>query len=212
MAEHIVKPLGHLAQDLTGKRFSRLFVQHYAGYRDGNQTMWSCLCDCGAVKDISGNSLKRGMTLSCGCLNRELSKQRATSHGMARSKLYSSWRNMVSRCIYPTHNAYQHYGGRGIKVCSAWRKFDGFYSDMGSTWKVGLEIERIDNDGDYTKSNCRWATRQEQCSNTRQNHLIEFEGKVKTLTQWSRETGISIPCIRGRLRRGWDTARLFVAV
>jgi len=94
MAEHIVKPLGHLAQDLTGKRFSRLFVQRYAGYRDGKQTMWSCLCDCGAVKDISGNSLKRGMTLSCGCLNRELSKRRATSHGMARSKLYSSWRNL----------------------------------------------------------------------------------------------------------------------
>lgn len=125
-------------------------------------------------------------------------------HGMSKTTEYTSWRSMIARCYYPKDTEWDNYGGRGIKVCDKWRNsFTAFYEDMGSKSK-GMTLERINTNGDYEPGNCRWATWREQANNKRTNRLITYEGKTKTVAQWSRETGIANINITDRLKRGWS--------
>ena len=107
---------------------------------------------------------------------------------------------MKQRCSNPKSRVYRHYGGRGIAVCEEWENsFEAFYRDMGPSYKEGLEIDRIDNDKDYSPSNCRWATRSENMRNTRRNRVY----KEKTIPEWAEATGIKGSVLAGRLRSGW---------
>lgn len=131
-------------------------------------------------------------------------------HGHATDKLgksreYLSWRAMMQRCRDPNSPAYPRYGGRGIKVCDRWLKFENFLADMGPR-PEGMTLDRWpDNDGNYEPNNCRWATRTEQASNTRGNHMITAAGRTQTLTAWARELGIDPAAIRYRIdRMGWS--------
>jgi hypothetical protein len=167
------------AADLTGMRFGRLLVLgRAANTPNGQQPRYHCKCDCGKSTISRGYSLRCGKTFSCGCLKTENARQRATTHGHAgsgragsRSGTYSSWQQMLQRCENPNTFAYHRYGGRGIKVCEYWHKFENFLADMGER-PPGKTIDRIDNDGDYTPQNCRWATRKEQ----QQHKLIDLAG------------------------------------
>lgn len=123
-------------------------------------------------------------------------------------KLYVIWGSMIQRCNDKNHHSYSRYGGRGILVQDSWLKFNAFSKDMKNSYKQGLTIERIDNESNYSKSNCCWATKKEQANNRRSNRIIEFNGNSKTLAQWSEELGIKRTTISQRLDYyGWSISK-----
>lgn len=154
------------------------------------------------------NALKQGLTTSCGCVRKEVH----TTHGRHGVGIYTTWASMKNRCLNPDNAHFHNYGGRGIKVDPKWLEFGGFFEDMGATWNKGLTIERLDVNGNYDKSNCVWATRQVQNSNTRRTVWIERNGERKTLTDWSRITGIKMCVLTARRFRGWSDADLFLPI
>src|ERR1700740_1627845 len=143
--------------DRIGQRYGRLVVLR-RGYRGPSvhNAYWVCLCDCGNETLVQACNLKYGIIRSCGCLNREVAKQKAT-HGHTRNgqttKAYRCWANMLQRCYNPDNGAYENYGGRGIKVCRRWHKFENFLADMGESPRR-LTLERKDNEKGYCKANC----------------------------------------------------------
>jgi hypothetical protein len=162
-------------RDLTNMRFGRLTVRWPAGLK-GSHVYWLCSCDCGKLKVICGYSLRNGDTTSCGCYRKEVTVSRNrkglwTTHGHSRGKgrtpEYIAWDCMIQRCTNPKHPNWKRYGGRGIKVCRRWMRFENFLADMGRRPQPHLSIDRRNNEKGYFKSNCRWATRKEQMNNTR---------------------------------------------
>lgn len=182
--------------DLTGRRFGRLVVLYETSERKGGNIVWHCRCDCGNEVDVGGHNLTSSRTTSCGCFQREYAAEAHTVHGMRRQgethPVYRTWYHMLQRCENPNSIGYQNYGGRGITVCGEWHdaeKFIGWAVLNG--WRKGLTLDRIDNDGNYEPSNCRWATRKEQAQNKRNNRFITFNGKTQTLAGWAEEIDIS---------------------
>ena len=159
---------------------------------------WECLCDCGQATVVLQSSLRNGLTMSCGCQQREGARQRFTTHGMSGTSEYHIWEAMIERCGNPNHAAYAAYGGRGIRVCEAWRTdFAAFFRAMGPR-PPGLTLERIDNDGHYEPGNVRWATRREQMQNRRGLHLVDG----LTLTAFAATHGVSYDRLRWHIRKG----------
>ena len=155
--------------DLTNKKFGKLEVIKYYGSNKNGRALWLCKCECGNMKVVVGNSLLNKATISCGCYNKEQARERRTKHSMSYSKLYKVWGGMKTRCYNKNFVYYRNYGGRGIKICDEWlTNFLLFYNwAINNGYEEGLTIDRINNDGDYEPSNCRWITRAEQNRNQR---------------------------------------------
>jgi hypothetical protein len=150
--------------DLAGKRFGRWIVLGYAG---GKHCKWCCICDCGTKADVRGADLRGGISKSCGCLQRELTGDRARIHGMCGTPEYRSWHSMKARCRYPCVNGFEYYGGRGIKPCDEWlSSFVAYFADTG-TRPPGCSLDRIDPNGNYEPGNVQWATPKQQAQNRR---------------------------------------------
>lgn len=196
--------------DLSGQKFGRLKVIQQVENDKHGKRKWLCKCNCENKNKIvvSSSDLRRSHTQSCGCLRKELLTSRSTQHGHSKigkvTKIYSVWSAMKQRCTNPRNKNYKDYGGRGIKVCERWLKFDNFNKDMGKDWKYRLTLERKKNWKGYYPGNCYWATWNQQQRNKRNNHLIHCFGKTQSLVEWSEETKISEDTIDQRLKRGWD--------
>ncbi len=191
--------MGKQRLELEGQRFGRLVAIRDAG-SNRKQRMWLCQCDCGKQIEVQASKLKSGWTRSCRCVTR------ARTHGLNDAPERSMWRDMMKRCSDPTHPGYHNYGGRGIKVCDAWHDFPTFYRDRCPRPSALHTLDRIDNDGDYSPENTRWATRKQQSNNRRDNHLITHEGLTLSVTAWSERLGISVGCIVKREKNGWKTS------
>lgn len=192
--------------DLTGIRFGRLTVVERRGSSKQGEPLWYCVCDCGNTNIVRAQSLKKGHTKSCGCLSAEMVACRHITHGKKGTRLYDVWKNMKKRCFNANSPNYKDYGGRGITVCEEWKDdFKSFYDwamDNGydeSALRGKFTIDRIDVNGNYEPSNCRWATAEEQNNNKRINRMLTYAGKTQTLEQWARETGINRQTIRNRI-------------
>lgn len=194
------------AHDLTGREFGRLVackVVRRVRWRD----QWLCKCSCGQEKVVGSNNLLNGSTQSCGCYRREVWREKLTTHGGSGSKLYKVWSSMRGRCDCPTDMGYKHYGGRGISVCREWASFAVFEQwAVANGYRAGLTIERIDNDGNYEPSNCRWATRKEQTRNRSSfNRMFSFRGKTACLAELAEDAGMKAGTVGYRINNlGWS--------
>lgn len=198
--------------DLVGTRFGRLVVSAYAGMTiDNKQSTWECTCDCGNKVTRRRDALLKGKgSQSCGCYMAEkieAKKQRKAEaskrwHGGNGTRLHTIWKRMKDRCSNENADNWQYYGARGIRVCDAWVHSFVAFRDwaMANGYTDDLSIDRIDYDGNYEPSNCRWATRGEQARNTRGNHVV----LGRCLAEWTEVMGFSKHTIKHRLKRGWS--------
>jgi hypothetical protein len=195
--------------DFIGRRFGRLVVISEAPpIKEGNDGRLRpavlCQCDCGAQKVVRIMSLKKGGCTSCGCFFREQASKRLFKHGLTHTRLFSIWESVLDRCYDHNSINYVNYGGRGIYICDEWKNdFLNFYNwAIANGYEDGLTIDRIDNDGNYVPSHCRWATYTQQARNRRNNHFLTFNGETKPIVEWSEKVGIRPDTIWHRLKSG----------
>jgi hypothetical protein len=190
--------------DMTGKRYGNLTTVRLIGPGARARDMrWLFACDCGAEFEAQGNEVRRGGITACReCAGRYRAIAKST-HGKTHSVEYAAWTAMKRRCNNASSYGFEHYGGRGGSVCKEWAEsFETFLRDMGRRPSELHSLDRIDPNGNYSKENCRWATHRQQANNKRTNRWITIDGVSRTLADWSRESGLSESCIRGRARRG----------
>ena len=199
--------------DLANQVFGKLTVIKKVGSDKWKSTLWLCECVCGNTTIVISSSLRSGNTKSCGCFRRELLSQRNTTHGYSKnkkSKIYRAWCQMFTRCNNINIPGYKNYGGRGIKICKQWSKFENFLKDMGEPPTKDHMLERIDNNRGYSKKNCKWGTRKEQNRNKRNIIMITFGGKTQCLKDWASELKINYYTLINRINRyNWSIEKAF---
>lgn len=181
-----------------GEKYGKLTVIGESEKKGGKRYV-HCVCECGNETVVRLTHIRSGTTVGCGCgVGRP-------KHRMTGSQEYKSWSHIKSRCLNTEDPAYKNYGGRGIKVHEEWiDDFQKFFEHVGPKPGPGYSVDRIDNDKGYVPGNVRWATQLEQCRNTRQNRMIEFEGKIQSLGAWADELMMSDRTLHTRLSRGWS--------
>lgn len=201
---------------LQGKVFGYLTVVADAGNTAEGKSRWLVRCICGREKILPAAIFYRKgnhpVSKSCGCLRRRLISEATSTHGMSKHPAYAIWRSMIDRCRLPTHQAWKNYGARGIKVCDRWASsFEGFWEDMGSSYRSGLTLERVDNSKGYQPGNCIWATYSQQGSNRRTNRRIHTPWGYLTVSEAARKSGIGHTTLLYRINTQVPKEHLFDA-
>ena len=199
MSENII---GNIYGKLTVKSFSHeLCVPSKRQLR--RYKYYNCVCSCGGKKIVMKECLCSGKTKSCGCLI-----GRNKKHGMSGTSIYKSWASMKDRCLNKKCKEYKYYGSRKITICDRWlESFENFYKDMGDRPK-GKTLDRRDNNDNYCKKNCRWATAKTQARNKRNTIFLEYRGEKKALISWAEELGVAVDCLKERYRLGWSVEEI----
>ena len=200
---------------MIGKKFNRLVVLKRVENDKYGNTKWLCECECGNKVEVLGIHLRSNHTRSCGCLQKEVLKNtnHYSKHNMTKTRIYKIWNGIKNRTnststLKDTH--YKNYSGRGIKICEEWEVFENFYKwsiDNGYTDK--LTIDRINTDGNYEPSNCRWVDMKTQNNNRRNNYLITYNNETHTMTEWNNILGFTTGLLKNRLNRGWSIQKAF---
>lgn len=192
-----------------GERYGKLTITEVLEQNAIRRWLVNCTCACGnkTVNMLYAN-LRSGNTTSCGCVQRARTSAASKKHGETGTPLWKTWTSMRQRCADRRTNEWNRYGGRGIQVCEEWWNSFIPFRDwaLASGYEPGLTIDRIDNDGDYTPNNCRWATQTQQARNRSSNVFVEFAGERKTIADWAEDprSKVSSSVLGARLRRGWD--------
>lgn len=190
-----------VAHNITGQRFENLVAVKKVGEKKNGNSVWLFVCDCGNSVETESYSVKTGKVRSCKACGAIRSRAASITHGMANSPEYRIWTGMKTRCFNQNSRAFKDYGERGVTMCESWAgSFDAFFADMGPRQSDAHSIDRVDVNGDYEPSNCRWATREEQANNKRTNRLITSTGVKKTVAEAARESGLTYGCLRHRLK------------
>lgn len=198
---------------LVGKKFGRLTVvsreENIRSNTGRSHVMYMCKCDCGNSVVIKAENLRSGNTKSCGCLEKEINKEKSTKHGMTHNRLYNVWQGMKLRCYDKNHKAYKNYGGRGITVCDEWlHDFQAFYDwSMSNGYDENAPhgqctIDRKDNNKGYSPENCQWVTMKEQQMNKRNNYIVSYKGQDVPLSAVAEQEKIDRDTLASRLKKG----------
>ena len=187
-------------EDLTNNKYGKLTVTSLNEEKSSNKkAYWNCVCECTGTKVCRSDGLKNGTYTHCGCVKPSYYK-----HGMTNTRLFNIWGGMKDRCCNKKSRDFPKYGGRGIFICNEWLDdFMNFYNwAMANGYADDLTIDRIDNDGIYEPSNCRWVDVKTQQNNTSFNNKITLDGVTKSISEWSEISGVSRPTIRKRYNEG----------
>lgn len=191
---------------MEGFKAGRLTVVGFSHRGVNGRLYWNCKCVCGGSRTVSGTRLRtESVGMSCGCAAKE--RRLSLTHRMSRTPEYRSWIAMMQRCIYPHRDLRSRWGERGIGVCTEWREFEGFYSDMGPR-PEGHTLDRVDNNKDYCKENCRWATPKQQARNNSRNAHITVDGVTRILIEWAEATGQAHSTLSWRKQQGWSAREI----
>ena len=191
-------------QNLIGMKSGRLTVIDGPFKKDGKKgSFWLCKCDCGKTlhNHIVSNSIINGKSKSCGCLMVEMVKKSNTTHGLTKTRTYTSWNSMWRRCTNPNHKSYEYYKSR--TPVERWKSFEMFLLDMGERPK-NTSLERIDNSKPYSPENCKWAGPLEQQLNRKATIAIVVNGEKMSMRQACKKIGVSYSMVKGRIFKGWS--------
>ncbi len=192
--------------DLTGQVFGRLTVIERVNLPTKYYAVWLCKCSCGNLKEVRACHLKSGAISSCGCYHKEMVSKVRKTHGESRTRLYNTWRNMKSRCYWKRQKFYHLYGGRGITVCDEWKNSYETFREwaLKHGYSVELTIDRIDVNGNYEPSNCRWVTQKDQCNNKTVNRIVEYRGETGVFLSMCKKLNVNEATIRSRIKKGYS--------
>lgn len=190
-------------KDLTGQRFGQLVVAAEAGVDKHHDVLWRCKCDCGTEIVIAGRWLREGKKASCGCTKAELRRYNT------RSRLHRIWQGVKSRCDNPHTASYRKYGAKGITICNEWKDDYAAFKTwaLSNGYADNLTIDRIDSEGNYEPSNCRWVGYNVQNNNRSSVPLLYYDGQAHTAAEWAGIVGVKYNTLKSRLKNGWPLER-----
>ncbi len=186
--------------DMTGTRYNSVIAVNEAGIAASRDTKWLFLCDCGNLFEANGYYVRCGKVKDCPSCAAERVRMASVKHWLSNTAEFSTWTDIQTRCYNSKTKAFKHYGGRGIVVCKRWLdSFDNFLSDMGNRPSKNHSIERINVNGNYEPSNCKWVTDKEQANNKRSNVLVTLNGITKNVTEWIIDLNLNKNTVNSRI-------------
>lgn len=194
--------------DLTGQVYGSFTVLSFAGHK-GPHKYWNCECSCGEKKPVKQDSLRNGLSTSCGCKLKETLKsrnQKLAKHLDCNSTEYKTWAAIRSRMKNKNHHAYSRYGGSDKELSERWEIYENFLEDMGRKPDPSYSIERLDNAKGYFRENCIWASSKTQNRNRSSNKKLTHKGQKKCMVEWAEQVGIHKDTLGQRLKAGWSVA------